>query len=197
MEFCGGLAGAGGQALEHMAGQGFDVVTAFAQGRHPQFDHVQPVVQILAKTFGGDFGVEVFVGGAKDAHIDHGFLLPADTANGFFLNCPQQFDLHRQRQISHFVEEQGAAMGRLEQSGFVFDGTAEAAFAMAEKLALHQFRRNRPAIDRDKRLAGAGALLMDQSRDQLLAAAGFAADVHRRLAAGQFVDVFAQAAHGR
>lgn len=37
---------------------------------------------------------------------------------------------------------------------------------------------------------------MDQSRDQFLAAAGFAADVHRCLAARQLVDVLAQVTHG-
>jgi hypothetical protein len=38
---------------------------------------------------------------------------------------------------------------------------------------------------------------MDQARDQFLAAAGLAADVDRRLAARQFVDLFAQIAHGQ
>ncbi|MNQ76768.1 hypothetical protein D3C85_916170 [compost metagenome] len=38
---------------------------------------------------------------------------------------------------------------------------------------------------------------MNQSRDQLLATAGFAADVHRCLAVSQFVDLLAQAAHGQ
>ena len=86
VEFCRRLPGVGGQAHEHVAGQRFYVVAALAQGRNPQLDHIQAVVQVLAKAFSGDFGIEVFVGGAKDAHIDHLFLLPADAAYGFLLN---------------------------------------------------------------------------------------------------------------
>ncbi|MNP20395.1 hypothetical protein D3C76_1129650 [compost metagenome] len=137
------------------------------------------------------------MGGAKDAHIDHHFLLPTDAAYCFLLDGPQQFDLHRQRQVCHFVEEQGAAVGRLEQSRFIFDGAAEAAFSMAEKLAFHQLRRNRAAIDRDKGLVGPWSSLMNQAGDQFLATAGLATDVHRSLAAGQLVDLLAQIAHGR
>ncbi|MDT4871584.1 hypothetical protein FQZ97_1067200 [compost metagenome] len=131
------------------------------------------------------------MGGAKNAHIDHHFLLAADAANGFFLNRPQQFDLHRQRQVCHLVKKQRATLGGLEQSRLVFDGAAEAAFAMTEKLAFHQFRRNRSAVDRNERLVGPRAAVMDQSGHQFLAAAGFATDVHRGLAARQFVDLFA------
>ncbi|MNN85572.1 hypothetical protein D3C81_2028790 [compost metagenome] len=68
---------------------------------------------------------------------------------------------------------------------------------MAEKLALQQLRRDRRAVDRNERLIDAGALIMDQARDQFLAAAGFSADVYRRMAAGQFGDVFAQVTHGQ
>ncbi|MNL27926.1 hypothetical protein D3C87_1495480 [compost metagenome] len=88
-------------------------------------------------------------------------------------------------------------MGRLEQAGLVLDGATEAAFAVAEKLAFHQFRGDRPAVHRDKGSVGPRPLLVDQPRDQFLAAARLAADVHRGLTAGQFVDVFAQVAHGQ
>ncbi|MNE19997.1 hypothetical protein D3C80_1130990 [compost metagenome] len=151
----------------------------------------------MTKSSGGDFGAKVLVRGAENAHIHRHFLLPADAAYGFLLNRAQQFDLHGQRQVGDFVEEQGAAVGCLEQAGLVFDGAAEAAFAMAEKLALQQFRGNRRAVDRNERLIGARALIVDQARDQLLAAAGLSADVYRRMAAGQFGDVFAQVAHGQ
>ncbi|MNC69030.1 hypothetical protein D3C75_1196820 [compost metagenome] len=68
---------------------------------------------------------------------------------------------------------------------------------MAEKLALHQLGRNRTAIDRDKGLAGPWSSLMNKAGDPFLAAAGLATDVHRCLATGQLVDLFAQIAHGR
>ncbi|MNE96674.1 hypothetical protein D3C80_1949000 [compost metagenome] len=80
--------GVGRQALKHMVGQQLDVFTAFAQRWDAQFDDVQPVIQILAKASGGDFAVQVLVGGAEDAHIDHFFLLAANGAHGLFLDRP-------------------------------------------------------------------------------------------------------------
>jgi hypothetical protein len=56
-----------------------------------------------------------------------GFLGHAtDLAHTFFLNRPQQLDLHGERQISHFVEKQGAAAGRLKETFTVAVGTGKA-----------------------------------------------------------------------
>ncbi|MNY01923.1 hypothetical protein D3C86_1344720 [compost metagenome] len=137
------------------------------------------------------------MGGAEDAHIDHQLLLAADRAHGFFLNRAQQLDLHRQGQVGDFVEKQGATIGRLKQALLVFDGAAEAALLVAEEFAFHQLRRDRPAVHRHERLFATPALLVDQARDQLLAAAGFAADIHRRLTARELEDLFAQRLHRR
>ncbi|MNC16025.1 hypothetical protein D3C75_638710 [compost metagenome] len=76
----------GGQALEYVAGQHLDVIATLAQGRHPEFDHIQAVVKIMPKSPGGDFGAKVLVCGAENAHIHRHFLLPADAAYGFLLN---------------------------------------------------------------------------------------------------------------
>ncbi|KJU76517.1 hypothetical protein N619_28195 [Ectopseudomonas oleovorans] len=193
----GGQASTIGQAREHHVGQLGDIFAPFTQRRHAQFDNVEPVVEILAETASRDFGCQILVGGAEDAYIDHHFLLATDGAHGFFLNRAQQFDLHRQRQVGDFVEEQGAAIGRLEQPLLVFDGAGEAAFLVTEELALHQLRGNSAAVDRYERLFDARALLMDQACDQFLAAARFAADVDRRLAAREFLDLLAQRLHRR
>ena len=76
----------------------------------------------------------------------------------------------------------------LEQAVLVGVRAGEAALLVAEEFALHQFGRNRAAVDRHERTAGARALLVDQARDELLADAGFAADVDRRLAARELAD---------
>src|SRR3546814_13217351 len=100
----------------------------------------------------------------------------ADRADVLFLDRAQQLDLHRQRQLGHFVEEQGAAVGGLEQAGLVGVGTGEAALLVAEEFAFHQLRRDRAAVDRHERPAGARALGVDGAGDELLAGAGLAAD---------------------
>lgn len=132
-----------------------------------------------------------------DAYVDGDLLLAADRAHGLFLDRPEQLDLHGHRQVGDFVEEEGAAAGGLEQALLVFDSASEAAFLVAEELAFHQLGGNRAAVHRDERPLYAWPLFVDQARYQLLAAAGLAADVDRRLAARQFADLVAQGAHRR
>lgn len=174
-----------------------DVLAAFAQRRYAQLDDVEAVVEVLAEAPGADFGGEVLVGGAEDAHVDGDLLLAADRAHGLFLDRPEQFDLHGHRQVGDFVEEQGAAAGGLEQALLVFDSASEAAFLVAEELAFHQFGGNRAAVHRHERPLDTWPLLVDQARHQLLAATGLATDVDRRLAARQLADLVAQGAHRR
>ena len=133
--------------------------------------------------------------GAQDAHVDGGFFLFADRAHGFFLNRAQQFHLHVQRQVGDFVEKQRAAVRGLKQAGLVRHCAGEAAFFVAEEFAVHEVIGNRAAVHRDERATSAGTAFMDQARDQLLASAGFTADVHRCLTACEFGDVEANGLH--
>lgn len=58
---------------------------------------------------------ELSVGGRNDPDIDGFFRSAADLAHFFLLNGAQEFDLHGQRQIRDFIEEQGAAVSRVEE----------------------------------------------------------------------------------
>ena len=132
------------------------------------------------------------MGGAQQADVNCLLLAAAHRAHRLFLYCPQQFDLHRQRQIGDLIQEQGATIGRLEQSQLVAVGTGEAALEMAEKFAFHQFVGNGAAVHRDKWLLRPRAVAVDHPGDDLLADAGFTVDMHWRLAAGEFADLAAQ-----
>ena len=92
------------------------------------------------------------MGGADDAHIHRLFLRAAYHAHLFFLNGAQQFDLHRQRQVGHFVKEQRAAAGGLKHAFLVLLGTGKSPFFVAEKFAFHQVFRNGATIHCDKRI---------------------------------------------
>ncbi len=153
-----------------------------AQRRHAQLDHVDTVVEILAEATCGNQLAEVAVGRRKDAHVDRLLALVADRARGLFLDQAQELHLHREWQVGDFVEEQRAALGRLHEARLVGNCAGEAAAAVTEKLALHQFRRYRAAADGHERCVLARPALVDQARDQFLAGAGLAGDVHRRLA---------------
>ncbi len=89
-----------------------------------------------------------------------------------------------------------AALGGLNQALLVGNGAGEAAFAMAEQLALHQFGGNGAAVHRHERSFATRAGLVNQVRDQLFTGARFAVDVHGRLAARDALDHLAQLLHG-
>ena len=93
------------------------------------------------------------------------------------------FTCMTKRQVRDLVEEQRAALGGLHQAQLVGDGAGEAAAAVAEELALHELGRNRAAVDRHERRVLARPGFVDEPRDELLAGAGLAGDVHGRLAA--------------
>ena len=58
------------------------------------------------------------------------------------------------------------------------DRASETALLVAEELRFDERGRQRPAVDRDERPGAARARFMDRARDQLLAAAAFAAHEH-------------------
>src|SRR6185295_1754864 len=81
--------------------------------------------------------------------------------------------------LTDFVEEQRAAVGKLEPADAVAQRAGEGAPDMAEELALEQLARNGGAVDADQRPVAALARFVDGARNQLLAGAGLAADHHR------------------
>src|SRR6185437_9525828 len=120
-----------------------------------------------------------------------------DRAHGLFLHHSQQLHLHVQRQIPDFVKKQRAALGALHQASFVGHRSGEATALVTEELALHELRGDGTAIYRHERALAARATLVNQPRHELLAGAGFAADMHRGLAARDTPDHLAQLLHDR
>jgi hypothetical protein len=186
-----------GQAVEDEVGEHRDILPAIAQRRHPQFDDVQPVVEVVPELARLDAFAEALVRGADDPHVHRLFLRVAHLPDLLLLDGAEQLHLHRQGQVGHLVEEQRAAMGRLEETVAVGVGTGEGALAIAEELALHQVLGDRPAVHRHERLVAAGALLMDEPGGEFLAAAGFAGDVDGGLAPRELLDHVAHVLHDR
>ena len=102
---------------------------------------VQPVVEILAEQALLALRVEVAVRGRDHAHVDRDRLRRADRPHLAFLQHAQQLHLQRQRHVADLVEEQRAAVGRLEQSLVRLDRAGERAARMAEQLRFEQIAR--------------------------------------------------------
>ena len=133
--------------------------------------------------------------GRQDPHVHRHLARLADRAHGLLLDHAQQLHLHVQRQVRDLVQEQRAALGRADQALLVRHGAGERALLVPEQLALHELRRDRPAIDRHERSITSRARRVDQPGHQLLAGAGVAGDVHRGLAACHLGDHLSQLLH--
>ena len=92
----------------------------------------------------------------------------ADPFDREILDRAQQLGLGRERQIRHFVQEQRAAVGRLELAAPAADACG-GPILDAEQLRLEQRFDERGAVDRHERPVAAPTELVDLPRHELLA----------------------------
>ena len=174
------------------------VLAAVAQRGHRQVDDVEPVVEVLAEVLRRDPVGEVAVGGGDHAHVDARLrALGADALDLAALEEAQQQRLHPQAHLPHFVHEDRAAVRRLEQARLVAVGAGERAAHVAEQLRLEERVGQAGAVDRDELRARAGALLVDQAGEDLLADAALAGDEDLRVRPGRVLQLLAEFADRR
>ncbi|MNQ75336.1 hypothetical protein D3C85_901260 [compost metagenome] len=173
------------------------VVLALAQRRQAQRDDVQAVVEVLAELAVLGQVLQVAVGRGDQAHVDLLRLHRADPADLAFLEDAQQARLGLQRQLADLVEEQGAAVGGLDQAGPSGGGAGEGALLVAEQLRLDQGFRDRRAVHRDQRRLGALRQVVQGARHQLLAGAGLALDQYGGIGRRDLADLAVEVLHGR
>src|SRR4051812_49969731 len=111
-----------------------DVAGPFAQWRQPHRKAAQPVVKVLAKGAAAHFGAKVTVGGADDAHVDPTRAGRADRLHLPGLERTQELYLKGKRQVSDFIEEDGAAFRRSEGPDGALHGAGESSTFVAEQL---------------------------------------------------------------
>ena len=97
-----------------MLDQDRQILEPLAQRRHLHGKDVQAVEQVLAKPAGDDRRIEIPVGGCDDAHVAVDRAVAADALEAALLQDPQKLHLHLQRHVADLVEEQRAALGKLE-----------------------------------------------------------------------------------
>ena len=141
-------------------------------------DDVEAVVEVLAEAPLGDRGGEVLVGRRDEPHVDPQRLGAADALELALLEAAQQLGLQREAHVADLVEEERPLVGELEAALLLGDGAGERPLLVAEELGLEQRLGDRRAVDLDQRLLGAGAVLVQQVGDQLLAGAALAGDQH-------------------
>ncbi len=164
-----------------MVGQRRDVARPLAQRRDAQADHVEAEVQVLAEAAGGDLCRQVAVRGGEDAHVDAHRAAAAEAVDLALLDGAQQLGLQAGVHLADLVEQQRAAVGRLELAEAAGDGAAERALLVAEQLALQQVLGNGGAVQGHERTSSAARAAVDVAGEHLLAGAALPGDEHRGL----------------
>jgi hypothetical protein len=174
--------------VEKVLSERNDVRAAFAERGHGNAHDVEAVIEIFAKDFFTDAGFEVAVGGGNGTEITVNGFGAADALEGTFLKDAQELGLKVGREFTDFVEENGAAFGHFETTGLAGDGTGEGAAFVAEQLGLKKVFGQGGAVDDDKGLVFALAVLVNGLGDELLASAGLAADEDGGIGLGNATD---------
>ena len=153
---------------------------ALAQWRRVQGQHIEAVIQVLAKAPGGNLSLQVAVGGGNHAHVHgHGFGA-AHRVHHALLQHAQQLDLQLQRQVANLVQKNRAVLRQLKAPDPVGHGAGKCALAVAKELALDQVLGDGRAVDGHKVGAGAVRQIVQRTRHNFLARAALARDQHGR-----------------
>ena len=153
-----------------------NVVAPLAQRRNVNAHDVEPVKQILAELPRRHGGFQRLVRGGDDAHVHLDRLVAADALERAALQHAQNFRLRRGRHVADFVEENRAFVALLEFADALDGRAGERAAFVAEEFAFEQLFGNGGAIDRQKRLLAAVAVMINRAGDKFLAGAAFAGD---------------------
>ena len=162
---------------DEVLGQRQDVSGALAQRRQVDVRDAQAVIQVRAKALRLHRAAQVDVGRGQQAHIQRNRPARAHAHHLALLQHAQQLYLERRRQVADLVEEQRAAIGRLEPAGARLLGAGEGAGLVAEQLGIDQRLAESAAVHRDEGPLAA-AHRVHVPRHQFLAGARLADDQH-------------------
>ena len=158
-----------------------DVLAPLTQGRQLDLDGIETEEEILPEQALVGEPIRRQVGRGDDPDVDRHRLVGADGNHLALLERGQQFGLEVERQIADLIEEQGAAVRRLQPADAIAARIGEGALHMAEQFRFEEIFGDRAEIDRDEHPVGAPRTSVKLARDQFLAGAVLAQDKHVRL----------------
>ena len=92
----------------------WNVISSISQRRQVYARHTDAIEQISAKGAANDVFVEIVMRGGEDAHVHLSWTGFSQARNFFFLKHSEQTGLDGGRDVSDFIQEQGAAVSRFE-----------------------------------------------------------------------------------
>ena len=174
--------------LDEVLGQERHVVPTLAQGREADGDGVDPIVEVLPKLSRLHRLGQIAVGGGHEPDVDPPRARGPDPEERPGLDRAQELHLAIRLHLADLVEEQGAAVGELDQPRLGPDRAGERALLVTEQLGLEDLARERAAVNRYERPRGSRRVFVDRPGDELLAGAALAQDQYRRIGGGHAID---------
>ena len=142
--------------------------------RNLDVDGAETVVEVFAEASLLDGVGDVHVGGSHDASIGLARCAAAHSQIFACLQNAQQSGLCAQWQLAHLVEEECAAVGSAEVAFVLADGAGEGTLLVSEELAVDGSFGYGAAVDGDVCLAATLAVVVYDTRYDLLAHAALA-----------------------
>ena len=138
------------ERLAKVVGEERDVALDFAQRGQGDGGDGDPIVEIGPELAGVHLLFQLSVGGRDEAQADLDLVGAAEPAKAPALEEIEQLGLHLRAELRDFVEEQGTAVGHLDESALGFPGVREGTLLVAEQLGLEQVGGQRRAVDLDE-----------------------------------------------
>src|SRR5438552_12762331 len=111
-------------------------------------DRVDAIVQVLAELAGAPRLREIAVGRGHDAYVHPARPRATDAEEGARFEHTQELHLHVWLDLTDLVQEEGAAVGQLDEPGLEADGARERALLVTEELGLEHLAGQRAAVER-------------------------------------------------
>ena len=134
-----------------MDGERRNIVAAFAQRRHMNFDRVQPEKQVFPELTRGTCGLQVGIRGGDEHAHRRAVNVKIPAAQSRPTPARAAVSPAGGRHISNFVEEDRAAVGQFEASNAVGSGVSKCAFDVPKEFAFEDSFRQRAGVDGDQR----------------------------------------------
>jgi hypothetical protein len=188
---------AGRVPLHEPGGEEIHVSGALPERGEEQAKGFEPVVEVLANLGLAALvvGCQFAMRGGNDAHVDRRVPVAPNGSYFALLEHPEELRLETGRHLADLVEQQGSAVGFLEEPGPRRRGAREGAGDMSEELALQQRFRDARAVDGEEGAVGPRTLGVHGTRGQLLTGSALPLEQHGPVSACDATKVVEQSRH--
>ena len=153
-----------------------DVARPLPERRHLHHHDREAVVEVFAEAPGLDLELEVAVRRADHSHVQLDVHDAADALEAAVLQRAEQLGLHGEAHLPDLIEEDDAALRRLEEPLVLPTGVCERAALVAEERALKERLGDRGAVDLHEGERVARPPRVDRARREVFAGARLAED---------------------